>query len=237
MNIVLNSDLLVVKGIDREGKFFVVEDNIGFSTGDGVQGFNNYNTSFNDGLAVQYPKVDELALVLLAYYNSSSGIKLVVPTGSPVVTALTKVCTNYNDIRRVFTFPIELDGWYTIYAMAIPTDKTKSTYYDKDTNLIKSDGVTISPQQALSISSIQNISMENLFTPHIELELADRIGKLADLGLIKGKNSPEFHDTFKAISYVETMIVGAKVKFEDSEKSISQTLIESVLNSNPYEFC
>jgi hypothetical protein len=237
MNIVLDSNLLTVKGIDREGNFFVVEDNIGFSTGDGVQGFNNFNTSFKDSVGVPYPKVDELALVLLAYYNSGSGVKLVTPTGYSVEPTLTQVCTNYDDVRRKFIFPIESDGWYTIYSMAIPTDVTKPTHYDKVSNLIVDNGTVISPQQALLLSNVQSTSLDNLFTPHIELELSDRIGKLADIGLIKGKNSPEFHDTFRAISYVETMLIGAKVKFEEGEKSISQTLVESVLNSNPYEFC
>ena len=236
MNIVLDSNLLVVKGIDREGKFFVVEDNIGFSTGDGTQGFNNFGTSFKDDLGELYPKVSDVALVLVAMYNASTGEYPVIPTGSATFPELVQACSDYSEAKRTYVFTIENDGWYTIHALLLPLDSTKKFYYNAVTNLIMGEGIPMTVVQALNISEIQHIQTDMVFTPNIELEMADRIGKMSDLGLIKGRNSEEFHDMFKAVSFVETMLIGAKVKFGDNSKSTAQMLIENLSNANPYEF-
>ena len=164
MNIKLRKDHFDIQGIDEFGKFFIVQDSIGFSTENGVRGFNRADAGQSDGeggtypiytdaLGNPYPKVSEVVLAFLPYLNlyHDKDIELsevLTPIereeSLPEPVAGTRVLNDYEtEVAYNHKIEISKDGWYTVYAFILPAINidegdalpTEGVYFDKRSKL------------------------------------------------------------------------------------------------------
>ena len=231
--------MIILSAIDQYGKFFLIRDDIGWSEGNGEQGFNKKNTGYVDGEGAPYPGLDEKVLVLYAYLNRATeetiqevGIEgdiLRQPSDEP----------DYEKVAYNFKVSIVEDGWYTVHAYLFDVDTYEGIYYDMANTAVVDarTGEVLTKPELLNIQGVESKTEHYFLTPNTERLLNDKIGELTDLGMKEGKCSKRYKELLYSNNFVDTQLSGAHVRFNDGYRYSAQEIIEDLTATDPYEFC
>lgn len=228
---------MIVKAIDRQGEFFVMADNIGWSEGNEDDGFNRESTNYVDGAGVPYPKLNERVLLVYAYLNRADTIQGTSVDGS--IFRNSSDVEDYSEVAYSFNVNLSADGWYTVHTYLLPIDTYEGFYYDTAKELVV-DALTGNEYKVSDLPGVEGITSDvyqYFFTPNTERMLNDKIAELTDLGMKEGKCAKDYKDILYANQFVDTQLSGAHVKFNDSYRYQASEILEDLNASNPYEFC
>jgi hypothetical protein len=243
MNIILKESHLNVATIAEDGSYFTLSESIGFSTGDTIEGFNKYNTDYVDGNGTAYPKINEAVLLAIPFKNSFSTSGLVDSTTDYAITRdIDDVDTlSYDDVSYSPSISLSPgDGWYTIHFILLPTTSTTEPYYNAESGqfidpvLNNGDGKVVTSKELLEYTTLSSITLQTFQTPLQSKKLNCLIGEVADAGLLKGAHSKEYKNLLHSAFYVDAMLCGAHVKYNDGYANLAQQIIEDLENSDPY---
>jgi hypothetical protein len=240
MNIQLKDTHLEAIGVDTdEAKYFVIAENIGFSTGDLIPGFNRANTAYVDDLNQPYPKINEAVLLMLPYLNKFDTdievSELLTDVERPLEET-TNPLTSYDDLRYEHRVEHVGEGWYTCYAFLLDsTVQASGVYYDPSTDrIIDADtSLEVEIQDLLERSDVQEAKIDVFITVKNEQTLHELVGDLTDIAIVKGFDCKEYQSKEKAIRLWESQISGAIVQFNDGYKTRAQQIIEDLENTDP----
>lgn len=236
INITIKSSYFTLGDVDEDGKYFTVTESIGFSEGDLLQGFNRYNTSYVDANGDAYPRLDEAVLVIYAYRNRYDSDTIEY---AQLLTSLTRepdtdTTGDYSNIAYVHEISIPGDGWFVLYPMLIPVSSTDGVYYDTSSGQFINAGAGEDESSVVAIEDLINqddvysLQLHAFRTPASERRLNDQIGDLTDMAILKGSASKEYKDKLRTVQYMEALLSGAYVKFNDSYMAIAQKIIEDL---------
>jgi hypothetical protein len=266
MNIPLKKEQLVLSAIDEYGKYFQLTDTIGFTTADGVPGFNRADAGELDDAGVlipeyvdsqgnPYPKIREAVLTLLPYINRYHSEDIDVVSFKGAITredeALVddngnSIDVDYEEVDYNHEVILKGDGWYTVYAFLIDAIDSSAgdaalpgIYYDKAIQkfIDGSTGNTVQVADLLDMSGVISIDLQYFVTPNMESKLHGLTGDMVDVAITKGDCSKEYRKAQRVVHFFESQISGAHVKFNDGYRLKSQQIIEDLENSNPYVEC
>jgi hypothetical protein len=248
MNIILKDDHFAVDTVAEDGTYVTLIDTIGFSTADDIEGFNEWDTAWVNTISGAYPKINETALVTVAYKNcfatttTSSQVK--VGSSAPIVRAADDVNTlTYASVAFAPTVSLtDGDGWYTIHLFLLSSlVEATEVYYSNGTSSIidptlngGAGGIISDEDLVNNYSDLSSITLQIFCTPGQERKLNDLIGDATDISLNKGAQSKEFKKALKSTLYVDLMLSGAHVKYNDGMAYLAQQIIEDLENSDPY---
>lgn len=230
---------MIVAAIDREGTFFTMVDQIGWSEGDGDEGFNRESTNYVDGEGNPYPKLNERVLLIYAYLNKAGENSIQPVNVEGDIFRDSSDAAEYDEVAYNYKITLVDDGWYTIHSYLLPIDSYDGFYYDtvKEcvVNSLTGEGYKLSDLPA--VEGLSSNVYQHFFTPKTERMLNDKIAELTDLGMKEGKCAKDYKELLYANQFVDTQLSGAHVKFNDGYRYLATEILEDLNASNPYEFC
>lgn len=244
MNIPLKDEHLVPIAVDRdEGAYFVVADEIGWSTANLVPGFNRADTAYMDENNKAYPKLNEAVLLMLPYLNKFENDYVVSDIQTPVERPLEEITDplkTYEEVRYEHEVIHVGEGWYTIYGFLLDTiPQGTGVYYDTEQEAIidEDNQVEIPIEDLLERTDVQSADIHTYITVQNEKVLHRLVGELMDISMKHGHECSEYLCKQKVVHLWEGQISGGRTTFNDGFKMKAQQIIEDLENTDPDVSC
>lgn len=242
MNLILSKESLQLYGITSDGKSVVIKDTIGFTNENSVSGFNKYNTSFIDSLGNEYPKVENVVLKLVVQFLPYSGEPVLITP--ELLTSVTRTMieeSSYEDLAYEWSVPVEKDGHYKFYLLALDVDDTSQDYYfDSSDGLIKdSAGNQVNEVDLIDLLTVEQGILHELILPKISSKLSKLSLESRELDISAGSRQSRKRSIVNdQRNYIKLIVAGSQESFYNGDydeetsfgKKEAQRYIESLLN-------
>lgn len=248
MNLIFNSSDIKLVGVKEDLETISFRDDIGFSTGDLIPGFNTSDvvTSYIDGAAIPYPAPEEVVVYLESWHIPYDDTEDLDAIGESLeVTRTSKVVLDpvndadvadpnfdYEDVMNTWDVAAPKDGRIKTRLFAVGVDAVGDDYYYETAtgNLMRSIDSTVveiaEVGEELS-STPAAVEVNLLKTSKLDANIADIINRYTKL-TIRGKCKDE--DSWrKHILFLQTGRTAAKVQFDTYGNMFNATrIIESL---------
>lgn len=239
MNITLVTSHILFGDYENSGAAIEISDDIGFSTANLDEGFNNFGDTYDDG-ATNYPLIEEAALIIYARWRpfNASDVDATV-SGNVVRAALASPAPNYESVAWDLSLDLQNgDGWYTLECTLLDAAAASPgaiPYYNTTDDTIRNAADAVITADALEALGVGTVTIQKFFTPQLDAYVNELTAKVADVGIDEGECSGPCSKAYKKAlndaTYAKAIVDGAKKWFDAGNYNRAQELITNLFDN------
>jgi hypothetical protein len=239
MNITLVANHIVIGDYNNSGAGIDISDQVGFSTANLDEGFNNFGDSYTDGVN-PYPLIEEAALIIYARWRPYNAADVdATVSGDIVRTALVAPAATYAGIAWDLSLDLQNgDGWYTLECTLLDAAAAAPgaiPYYNTGDSTIRDAADLTITADALAGLSVATVTIEQFLTPQLDAYVNQLAAEAADAaidsGNCSGPCSEAYKKALKEATYAKAIVDGAEKWFDAGNYSRAQELITNLFDN------